>query len=159
MILDTIVDQQTKHFSTHTHTHTCMKTDATWQSNLKLKKNTDRQQLLLRMQAASLMKVVCSQRSRVATLFFSRHHQSFLHPNTRSFPNTNTLPKQRFLATTTFASSFENFHPVIVRKGARAVFQMPAIKDTIVLNEVEQALFNDLLAAIQEVRRIPFHSA
>ena len=39
----------------------------------------------------------------------------------------------------------------IKRVGARAVFDMPVIKDTIELTDVEQGLFDDLLETLKEV--------
>lgn len=38
------------------------------------------------------------------------------------------------------------------RVGARAVFNMPPIKENIELTEIEQGLFNDLIATMTEVR-------
>jgi hypothetical protein len=38
------------------------------------------------------------------------------------------------------------------RVGARAVFDMPPIKETIELTEIEQGLFNDLVSTMTEVR-------
>lgn len=39
----------------------------------------------------------------------------------------------------------------MLRKGARAVFEMPAIKDTIELTEEEAVLFKELLDATKQV--------
>jgi hypothetical protein len=38
------------------------------------------------------------------------------------------------------------------RVGARAIFDMPPIKENIELTEIEQGLFNDLVATMTEVR-------
>jgi hypothetical protein len=48
-------------------------------------------------------------------------------------------------------SSAASQAPHILRKGARAVFEMPDIKDSIELTEEEAALFKELLDATKQV--------
>lgn len=50
------------------------------------------------------------------------------------------------------AALAEEQHSHVFRKGARTVFEMPTIKDTIELTEEEAALFKELLDATRAVR-------
>lgn len=81
--------------------------------------------------------------------------QQFLsHPcrdTTRSTPRLHRTICYTFasLEISPTLSHTENGHSR--RFGARAVFEMPPIKETIELTDVEQGLFDDLLETIKEV--------
>ena len=91
-----------------------------------------------------------------------------LHPSTSSFNSLITIfsksPSRtlshthrnsnvNFAAPTDTSRTAAEPLPVgyVRRIGARTVFDMPPIKETVELSEVEQGLFNDLMAAVREV--------